>query len=179
MSDVKLGEVIRDPQKRDAIHIAVAPVIADEELKPGQHVGFTESQNMVRVGSQSRHIGIVDPFLKHAVYEGDQFWMFLYPNTVTGMRHEWEHPDFKPHHTPDPDAEKWLCDFATDLGLSLEVLIDAAWQFIKHGEDHCLSFDTPDMVWDSRVEFWKHFESYTGEKVSGLKKDEMFFRCSC
>lgn len=41
MSDLKLGEVITDTsQQRDAIHIAVAPVIAAKQLHAGQHVGF-------------------------------------------------------------------------------------------------------------------------------------------
>jgi hypothetical protein len=32
-----LGTIIDDTQKRDAIHIAVEPVIAGERLRPGDH----------------------------------------------------------------------------------------------------------------------------------------------
>lgn len=35
-----LGTVIDATQGRDAIHLAVEPVIAGEMLKPGQDVGF-------------------------------------------------------------------------------------------------------------------------------------------
>ncbi len=179
MSDIKLGETIRGIQQRDAIHVAVAPVVAAETLQPGQHIGFTELGNTVRVGTQARLIGIVDPFLKRPVGAGEQFYMLLYQNTVTGMRHEWAHPDFKPVMPQDADAEKWLREFATEVDMTLDRLLDAAWDYIKNDEDYCLSFDTPDLVWESRSDFWKHFEAYTGEKVSGRHKDSMFFRCAC
>ena len=38
--DVKLGSLIDGPAQRDAIHIAVAPVVAGEPLLPGQHGGL-------------------------------------------------------------------------------------------------------------------------------------------
>jgi hypothetical protein len=38
----KLGRLIGgDNVQRDAVHIAVAPVIAGETLKPGTRIGFT------------------------------------------------------------------------------------------------------------------------------------------
>ena len=40
---ITLGELITGTFFRDAIHIAVAPVIANEELQPGQHIGFTSN----------------------------------------------------------------------------------------------------------------------------------------
>lgn len=42
-----LGKIITTPQQRDAIHVAVAPVVANSELKPGQRVGFVREGSIV------------------------------------------------------------------------------------------------------------------------------------
>lgn len=87
-----IGELCRGDARRDAIHFAVAPVEADMDLRPGEHVS-------VRAGRASRDgaaVGIVDPFLQGEVKKGQRFWLFLYPNTVTSLRHVWTHPAFTP-----------------------------------------------------------------------------------
>lgn len=91
----KLGRLIDDgDRRRDAIHIAVAPVMAAELLAPGQPVGFVEPGNMELVGPCAERIGIVDPFLTASVAPGQRFWLFLYPGSITGLRHVWTHPAF-------------------------------------------------------------------------------------
>jgi hypothetical protein len=92
----KLGQLITDgDRRRDATHVATAPVTAAELLRPGQHIGFAEDGNteLVRCVAEG-NIGIVDPFLTDPVEPGQRFHMFLYPNTVTGLRHVWTHPAF-------------------------------------------------------------------------------------
>ncbi|HYF50513.1 MAG TPA: hypothetical protein VEJ63_13970 [Planctomycetota bacterium] len=89
------GQLITDGERRrDAIHIAVAPVAASSRLSPGQHVGLIREGNVELVGPSKRNIGIVDPFLSAPVEEGQRFWLFLYPGTITGLRHVWTHPEF-------------------------------------------------------------------------------------
>ena len=91
----QLGQLIEDgDRRRDAIHIAVAPVTATERLAPGQHVGLVREGNLELVGPCDCHIGIVDPFLTKEVEPGQRFWLLLYPGTVTGLRHIWTHPVF-------------------------------------------------------------------------------------
>ena len=91
----RLGQLIEDgDRRRDAIHIAVAPVTAAGRLAPGQHVGLVEEGNLELVGPCDRPIGAVDPFLAAEVEPGQRFWLFLYPNTITGLRHVWTHPAF-------------------------------------------------------------------------------------
>jgi hypothetical protein len=91
----RLGQLIEDgDRRRDAIHIAVAPVTAAVRLVPGQHVGLVQAGNLELVGPCDSNIGVVDPFLAEVVEPGQRFWLFLYPGTITGLRHVWTHPAF-------------------------------------------------------------------------------------
>lgn len=81
--------------RRDAIHVAVIPVTASETLDPGEPVGLDSDGGFCWVDDEP--IGVVDPFLKGAVMKGEQFWLFLFPNTVTHLRHAWSHPAFTAH----------------------------------------------------------------------------------
>lgn len=91
--DLGLGKLITEPRGRDAVHVAVAPMIARERLRPGQHVGL---DLMKRAQSAGPFVGIVDPFLTVDVEEGQQFWLLLYPGTISYVRHVWSHPAFAP-----------------------------------------------------------------------------------
>jgi len=92
---LQLGQLIEDgDRRRDAIHIAVAPVTAVERLSPGQHVGLVREDDPELVGPCDRTIGVVDPFLTAEVEPGRRFWLFLFPGTITGLRHVWTHPAF-------------------------------------------------------------------------------------
>ncbi len=180
----EIGKLITSPQERDAIHVAVAPVVAADDLHPGDHVGFCDdcderARNRVsKPNSFSNHetIGIVDPFLKAPVKYGDKFWLFLYPNTVTSLKHHWTHPAFHQEEEPS-DSEKWLRDFAQDIGLSYEQTIKAADNFLRTEDHHVFSYDTPDRCYKDKEEFWRHYELVAG--VSVQDKSEVPFACSC
>lgn len=90
MTTPTLGRLITSHEGRDAVHVAVAPTTAPCELRPGQHVDAQGNPE----GGGTTPVGIVDPFLREAVQPGQRFWLFLYPNTVTSLRHDWEHPAF-------------------------------------------------------------------------------------
>jgi hypothetical protein len=87
----QLGQLIDGDAFRDAVHVAVAPVAAAQDLQPGWHVGLHENGTALL---SNKPIGIVDPFLTVGPKMGERFYLFLYPNTVTGMRHMWIHPAF-------------------------------------------------------------------------------------
>ena len=83
-----IGKLVPDDwTDRDAIHIAVIPMTADSVLLPGQ--GVNVGGNHLRP-----YVGIVDPFLQDVVQPGQRFFLFLTPNTVTGITHHWHHPLF-------------------------------------------------------------------------------------
>lgn len=88
-----IGKIITTPQTRDAIHVAVVPVFAAEKLFPGNHVGI--SGPLMHAGRAfGAPVGIVDPYLTLPVEQGQEFWLFLYPGSVTSLRHVWTHPAF-------------------------------------------------------------------------------------
>jgi len=80
---------------RDAVHVAIVPVIAAETLQPGQRVGLIyQGADVVGTNGLIASCGIVDPYLTDPVRKGQRFYLFLYPGTVTSLRHEWTHPLF-------------------------------------------------------------------------------------
>lgn len=115
-----LGKLAGEDAGRDAIHIAVAPVVASEVLSPGAHIGI-DSDGLA--SPQAKHIGIVDPYLTRAVKAGERFYLCLYPNTIQSLRHHWVHPAFKDEGPPPPEelpapvpdkaaSEAWLRAYA-------------------------------------------------------------------
>ena len=80
-----LGTIIDDTQKRDAIHLAVEPIVSvDDWLKPGDHVGLVEGGASANA---KKFIGIVDPFLNEPVARGEWFWLVVYPRVINSLRH--------------------------------------------------------------------------------------------
>lgn len=118
--DLKLGSLITEPQTRDAVHIAVAPVVANEELSPGQRVMFSvpgDGRHVVAHAGAGLPVGVIDPFLSRNVRLGEECWLVLFPGTARNLRHDWDHPAFnnalaqsmadrvsKMMAAPDPDV---------------------------------------------------------------------------
>jgi hypothetical protein len=179
-----LGTIITDGG-RDAIHLAVEPVIAGEELLPGAHIGLRDG---VAYTGQIEHLGIVDPFLTKNIQEGEKFWLIVYPRQITSLRHVWSHPKFpekdetKTLTDPIEISKKWIADFADRIRQHPESLMDAAEQWIdtddgKYGGEH--TYDNSESYkdhWHEFPEFWKHYEVVTGKKPNA---PEVFFTCSC
>lgn len=171
-----LGEFIDDPRaQRDAVHIAVMPCIAGESLEPGEHVGVSDGAAV----SDAKHVGIVDPFLGEGVTRGQRFWLFMYPNTITSLRHEWTHPSFPIEGVPlvppseKDQSERWLRAFAeaNDLGyaMMMEIAQDGG-QYVAQGYDLHVSLDD---------EFWHHVEVVSGRTFDKGHREETYFSCSC
>lgn len=193
MSDVPLGKIIDAAAQRDAIHIAIAPVVAIERMYPGDAIGLVVGSSE-KVGRAFKPIGIVDPFLPKYVDPGERFFMFLYPQTVTGMRHHWQHPAFADAPTPAPSrsmpdippvheaksaSTAWLENLADSIGLTYQGLMEAAERYNAGGQ--CTT-QMGDMTWQDGLygkeeEFWRHYEVVTGEKAQD--PTAQFFSCSC
>jgi hypothetical protein len=185
-----IGKIHTERYERDAIHFAVMPVMASEDLKPGQHIGFKEGGYMVTASPAAPYklIGIVDPFLPTDVKKHERFWMVLYPNTITGLKHVWSHPTIADDgRGVGTESEKWLRDFATSVDADYDEMMAVAathcegakgWSeyLIEGGKWEGQS--TPDA-------FWAHYQNLTGKKPemwkddSGKEHGPGIFSCSC
>lgn len=185
-----IGEILDndadDILDRDAIHIAVLPVWTDEELHRGEMVHFVPGRiDRVKVSGKGEEVGIIDPFL-HAltVPKNTRVWLFLKPNTVTGMRHHWSHPlvdgqgavkQVLKRFGKVPDSEAWLRNFCGKYSIGYEELLEEAQK--RHGEI-CAGNDLDDDV-EPDSEYWEHLEEVTGKKFSKEHREGMSWRCAC
>lgn len=191
MSNTEVGELLTGSEGRDAIHIAVAPVVAGEFLEPGTYITFRddEDRQIVVACEPAMAIGIVDPFLKKDIRSGDRFYMFLNPNTITSLRHEWTHPAFAgmAAQVDVSASERWIKDFCdTHDAPDAEYMISA----IKNGgvyeagdnynaiqiTDSAVYVNGSDASGEIPDEFWKHAEIVAGRK---LTQRPSHFSCSC
>ena len=187
MSDTqaKIGKLVTADEGRDAIHIAVVPLIAAEDLEPGTRVRTSnwhwDTPPVVKGYATDGDAadGIVDPFLTETVKEGERFWLFLLPNTITGLRHDWSHPSFptdKPKGADAEVSEKWLRDYADRYRADYDRMIEGSVsrQGYCFGDD-----DGPPSYTSAGAEFWHHIEVVTGRKFSDEHRENTPFRCAC
>lgn len=110
MSAVTLGELAPPNAARDAVHVAVAPVIAGCLLEAGAHVTIKNGTAWPATGPSI--VGIIDPFLKNGARKGQMVWVMMKPNSVADLRHEWTHPAFPETPTPPwSDEGAWDEDY--------------------------------------------------------------------
>lgn len=135
--ELGIGELVQGDPGRDAIHIAVAPVEAQWELGPGRPVTLNPAGKAIGC-SYEKAVGIVDPFLRGQVSPGQKFWLFLKPNTITSLRHDWTHPNFPDHSNASPNrkniAKSRIQAFADSLGISYDRLMRAADAYVDDEE---------------------------------------------
>jgi hypothetical protein len=183
MSNTEVGQLRTGNEPRDAIHVAVAPVIAKRMLSPGTPITFVDDDQItVDICPWPLSVGIVDPFLKKPVNPGDRFWMFVNPNTITSLRHDWTHPAFK----GEPElgynkatSEAWLRDFCNNNDCpGYETVIEGIKGHNPNIRIDADYFSLYDMDGHASIppEFWDHVEVVLGHKV--LHKPNTF-SCSC
>lgn len=189
-----LGTIIGEGAGRDAIHLAVEPVIASERLLAGQDVYLLPDGRAAK--GKDNAVGIVDPFLTQSVKPGDRFWLVVYPRKITSLRHVWSHPAF-PEETNAPifteeekeldekvakrlqgitPSEQWMKEYADRIDVSYEDLMEHAKDRAVHG-----SYWVDGGKFEGEVipaGFWDHYEKITGEEVDSENRDN-FFSCSC
>jgi len=190
----RLGKLIDAPAVRDAVHVAVLPIEAATNLSPGDRV-FIELGKAVLALSGDNSVGIVDPFLpeRTQIRPGQEFWLFLFPNTVTGMTHRWSHRFIdKALEGGETEAEKrsaveccqsaersmgWLIGFLKEHVGDPELSIErVARQLAENPDDLALPFEC---YGEDLSDFWDHLERATGATVPESFRREGFYRCAC
>lgn len=121
MNMPSLGKSPSPNEGRDAIHIAVIPQIADRVMYPGEHLVH----------------GIVDPYRTLTVRPGDTYWLLLYPQTITSLRHEWVHPAF-PNTEPasKETPQKVIQRFAGRCDLSYLEMLEIGRGYLINGDSY-------------------------------------------
>ena len=185
-----LGTIIKDGG-RDAIHLAVEPIIAGESLMPGSNIGISGGKAYI-AGDGIKALGIADPFLQSMINQGEKFWLIVYPRQITSLRHVWEHPDFESKVLePKKDtqySEQWLRNWCnnTDDAPTYEDLIgvmtdgevsesEGYGQRWSNEGDYLLSRGC-DASGEIPLEVWIHVEAVTGRKLSSYPS---YFSCTC
>ncbi len=189
-----LGTILDNNQRRDAIHLAVEPVEAGENLRPGQHI--TVVDRVAYKTEVGKGLVIVDPFLESGVKKGQKFWFVMYPRAVHSLRHVWTHPAFKdevaaaPISKEDKSAsETWIRNFLSNSDCPD---YDTVMELIQTGKiespdkeyygtggvytSEYLHFNGSDAHGAIPPEFWDHAETVLGVKL--VKRPE-YFSCSC
>jgi hypothetical protein len=194
-NEAKLGTIPTGTEGRDAVHVAIVPCQAGESLSRGVTVELNKHGHAIQCGATDA-IGIVDPFRSNNdrnLMKGDWFWLCLYPKTITGLRHVWEHPGFPPsvkteaeseskRRTDKQIAEEWLrvyvrehCPYDDESIAYSEFMnhVVKHQEIYYHGSDlHCLeNLDKPE-------ELFRNLSIVLDRKI-----DEAYFdgnySCSC
>lgn len=178
--DLGIGELITGYQRRDAIHVAVAPVTVAETVKPGQHVAVNEAGQAVSPKHPTHAVGVIDPYLLHPVEVGQRCWVFLYPETIHDMVHHWYHPAFPTvdKATEQSAAELWLRDFSEAWGLDFDQMIHNASNgdaLVARGRD-IHSWSELD---DKGAQFWDQLGVFIGRPIDTKTRSRSTFTCSC
>jgi len=202
----KLGQLATETDHRDAIHIAVIPVRASWDGQRGDQVKVKQIGNEYVTTDEGEFVGIADPFLKGKwIEKGDIFWLLLFPETITGLRHVWSHPAFQEETNQPTDiekqrAEEWLRELAERLGrtctnydepykkhewieITYEMLIQSGHDAIEDGGYFVQQGS--EMARDvfqnkkTKEKFWKMWQIVTGVKITKEQGDHGIFSCSC
>jgi hypothetical protein len=168
----RIGKPISGEAERDAIHVAVYPAIAGKRLSPGMPVCLVDGK--AYPVDRFASIGIVDPFLDGLREAGERFWVFIHPCTITGLRHNWTHPDLEKVPPPVDKSvhEEWLRDFAIEWDLDYDDMIRegvGAGEICGGTENYGANVTA----------FWEHLEALTGKTFDDEHRDQTAWRCAC
>ena len=204
MSEPKIGQTFEEYENppRDAIHVAVFPMIAGEDhLHAGQKVRIKRGTTNVALRADYNEpeggmssmptdgdaIGVVDPFIGgwSSIRKGQGFYCFLTPGTVTGMQHHWKHTLIDNPIETTNEHEAWLLDFAEKYNFDYNTMVAEAistdksqWgrYVVARGVD---LHGADDLDAGELEAFWQHIEGLSGKTFDDKHKENLGWSCSC
>lgn len=195
MDPVKtIGHLLNGNEQRDCIHIAIMPAIAASNLSRGEEVGLVYGTTDQVVSKDSVYgipsIGIVDPFygipavvgegqFKWRIEKGQRCWVFLFPGTVTGMRHQWTLPAIDEHKPPVSESEKWLRQFADRWNFDYDEMIAEARTSGGYITARGRDLHSPGDLGEDEALFWEHFQNLTGSTFDTEHRQNFTWSCTC
>lgn len=179
-----IGNKLKGDEPKDAIHFALACVKANNDVVPGEHVKYDKATNTILSCGliTVEAIGIVDPFLKETVKKGEYCWLFLYPQTITNLRHQWSHPAFDNtlvevnKEKERKEAESWLRLYILRYEGDYDEVIQAIQNKDIAGFGRDIDYEH---FRDNKSEFWQKVEVVLDRKLSDEHKEKVIFRCGC
>lgn len=171
-----LGKKLVGGEVRDAVHIAIVPVIVDVLVRPGESAGVKFIDGEYHVDMNSFPIvGIIDPFLDKPVKAGERCYLCLHPNSVTDMTHCWSHPQFK-DEIPNV-KRKHLLELEQILlkcGYS-----GGAFRLIQELKNNSYGVDVGDDYVKNSMDSYKKEILSLVSKITNVFFDEVYFSCAC
>lgn len=185
-----IGKSLRGDEQRDAIHIAIMPVIAAEELQAGEHVAFvygtTDQVKRCDPAYALKPVGVVDPFYteNYWIKKGQRVWLFLQPGTIVGLRHEWRHPEIDNPPVAKDEHEKWLKSFADRWRFVYNDMISAASSEASDDWGNYITAQGRDLHSAEELGadhdlFWMHLEALTGKSFNTEHRTKFVWSCTC
>lgn len=185
-----IGRKLTGAEQRDAIHIAIMPVVCGEDyMRAGEEVGLVYGTTNTVKHKESIYgietIGVIDPFLRGdmdslMLKKGDVVWCFLKPGTITGLRHEWTHPGIDNQRPPKNESEKWLRAFSDKWNFNYDEMISGAQEdegyVVAHGRDLHSRTELDD---GDEALFWEHIGILTGHHYDSEHREKFGWSCSC
>jgi hypothetical protein len=179
-----IGQILTDETDRDAIHVAVLPVISGENyLGAGDRIGIAYGTKNIVVRKPDG-IGIVDPFLQRTIHKDEKCWMFIQPNTVENLRHDWRHPAIDDVKPATDEHELWLRQFADRWNFDYaEMIAQASAAANRYGDNYItamgIDLHSKDELGADHDLFWEHLEKLTGKFFTDEHRDNFVWSCSC
>ena len=115
MEHIPLGKPAQPGAKRDAVHIAIIAARTGGRASPGQRMRIVSDGHGGHVAKTPEPgdagNAILDPWLEEDIEQGVDAWVLMDPNTITGLRHRWEHPEVE----PDTETGPWAKDLVRSM----------------------------------------------------------------
>jgi hypothetical protein len=190
-----IGRLLKDGEgERDCVHVAIMPAIAAEDMSRGAEVGLVYgTKNQISHKHKVyglKSIGIVDPYFglvnsenpgyTNLIRKGQRCWVFLFPGSITGLRHQWILPAIDEVQSASNEHEEWLRQFADKWNFDYDRMIEECQS--EEGYVTAMGIDlhsASELDPGDEAKFWMHVSALTGKVFDKSHRQNFGWSCSC